>query len=128
MTFGWKPGELYLFGSMIESRMNVFSGWPAFLASGTTFVSRLGPTVPLAPAADSVWQVEQPEAPVNTTLPAWALGDSVGEEPLELLEEEDEFDPPLVLGAGPDPAPGMPGWVAFGGGVPTGDGPLARWP
>ena len=33
-------------------------------------LSRFGPTVPVVPAAASVWQLPQPPTPVNTALPA----------------------------------------------------------
>ena len=39
-------------------------------ASGGFSWSRFGPTLPVAPASFSVWQPEQPEAPVKIALPA----------------------------------------------------------
>src|SRR4051812_19347311 len=101
-------------GLRIESMMNGLTGIPAFLASGTIAVPRFGPTVPVVPAAASVWQLPQPADPVNTAFPAAAL---VCEAELEgLLELE-------LLAAAPA-APGTPGWAALDGGVPTGGGPL----
>src|SRR5437588_11902734 len=79
--------------------------------SVASLTSRFGPTVPVAPAAASVWQPLQPEVPANTALPADAAE-------VELVLELDE-DVVLVLGAGLPEAPGIPGWAAFGGGDPT---------
>ena len=73
---------------------------PAFLALGTMLVPRFGPTVPVVPAAASVWQLPQPADPVKTALPAAALVCEA--ELLELLEPE-------ALLAAALAAPGTPG-------------------
>src|SRR5689334_12487326 len=116
MTFGAYPGAMNAFGLRIDSMMNGFTAIPAFLALGTMLVPRFGPTVPVVPAAASVWQLPQPADPVKTAFPAAALVCDA-ELPPELV--------PLVLLELPAlPAPGTPGWTALGGGVPTGGGPL----
>src|SRR5205814_3264620 len=116
MTFGPYPVAMNELGLRIESMMKALTGIPAFLAEGTIAVPRFGPTVPVVPAAASVWQLPQPADPVNTAFPAAAL---VCEAELEeLLELELE-----LLAAAPA-APGTPGWAALDGGVPTGGGPL----
>jgi hypothetical protein len=48
---------------------------------------RLGPTVPVVPAAPSVWQLPHPPAPVNSALPAAAVA----------VELELELEPELEL-------------------------------
>ena len=118
MTFGGYPGEMNLFGSVIDSMMNCLSGWPAVFAFGTTAVPRFGPTVPVVPAAASVWHVPQPAAP--------------GEHGLARLRARRQrarrdCEPPLDAlplrraGGGGVPAPGTPGAPdVFGGGVPIG--------
>src|SRR6185437_13236045 len=58
MTFFGKPGCVYAFGSVIDVRMNGSSGcfaWAAYCCS----LSRSGPTLPVVPAAESVWQPPQ---------------------------------------------------------------------
>src|SRR5262249_47575664 len=78
--------------------------------------SRSGPIGPVAPAAASVWQEEQP-AEVNTAFPSAVL--------LALDELDDELL--LVVGAAADPDPGTPTWTPFAGGTPIGGGPLGFW-
>src|SRR6476660_2130239 len=99
-------------GLRIDSMMKGLTAIPAFLALGTMLVPRFGPTVPVVPAAASVWQLPQPAEPVNTAFPAAALVCEA-----ELLEPEELLAAALA-------APGTPGWAALGGGVPTGGGPL----
>ena len=90
------------FGFRIDCSMKGLTGIPAFLALGTIEVPRFGPTVPVVPAAASVWQLPQPAEPVNTALPAAALvledeledDEPDEDEPDEL--EDDEEPPPLV--------------------------------
>src|SRR5215470_11484353 len=117
MTFGPYPGAMKALGLRIDSSMNGFTDMPACLALGTMLVPRFGPTVPVVPAAASVWQLPQPADPVNTALPAAAL---VCEAELEVEPLELELVEPAAALA----APGTPGWTAFGGGVPTGGAPL----
>src|SRR3954463_2145717 len=50
---------MYAFGSTIDSWTKASSGWLAFFAYETR-LSRSGPTLPVALAALSVWQLEQP--------------------------------------------------------------------
>src|SRR3954451_6516077 len=50
---------MYAFGSTIDTWTNAPSGWFAFFAYETR-LSRSGPTLPVALAALSVWQLEQP--------------------------------------------------------------------
>ena len=59
---------MYAFGSTIESWTNASSGWFALFAYATR-LSRSGPTLPVAFAALSVWQLEQPLA-LKTERPA----------------------------------------------------------
>src|SRR2546429_2854444 len=65
---------MYAFGSTIDWWTNASSGWFAFFAYETR-LSRSGPTLPVAFAALSVWQLEQPLA-LKTERPA-ADGDVV---------------------------------------------------
>src|SRR2546430_9585168 len=65
---------MYAFGSTIDWWTNASSGWFAFFAYATR-LSRSGPTLPVALAALSVWQLEQPLA-LKTERPA-ADGDVV---------------------------------------------------
>src|SRR6478609_11441479 len=87
MMPGEKPLAMYLLGSVIESEMNLLSGSPEsfWLAE---ILSRLGPTVPVAPAAVKVWQPLQPAVPVKIVLPAAALPP---EPPVEALLEPPEL-------------------------------------
>src|SRR5690349_19793738 len=78
-----------------------------------SLTSRFGPTVPVAPAAASVWHPLHPAVPVNTAFPAEAELLVVELEELEPPELEDELEAPAA-------APGTPGWLVFGGGVPSG--------
>src|SRR2546429_8866825 len=66
---------MYAFGSTMDWWTNASSGWFAFFAYATR-LSRSGPTLPVALAALSVWQLEQPLA-LKTERPA-ADGDVVG--------------------------------------------------
>lgn len=75
--------------------------------------SRFGPIVPVAPAAARVWQVLHPDEPVNTTLPADAEA-----ELLEVALLDEVVLEEVALEGSADPT------AAFGGGVPTGGGPL----
>ena len=89
-----------------------------------SLVSRSGPTVALAPAAASVWQDAHPAEPVNTVLPAAALGAAVLDGAAGFAEEA----PPLEDAAPPlDVAvpPGTPAWLFDAGGVPIGGAALA---
>src|SRR3954447_22031058 len=52
---------MYAFGSTIDSWTKASSGWLAFFAYETR-LSRSGPTLPVALAALSVWQLAQPLA------------------------------------------------------------------
>src|SRR5436305_946593 len=112
---------------MIDSWMNCLSGSPRFLASPTTAVPRFGPTVPVVPAAASVWHVPQPPGPVKTALPAVAAADGAppAEDELVLAVAPGPlFAPPTpsaLPAVGADgAAPGSPASPAFGGGVPRG--------
>lgn len=100
-------------------------------------VSRSGPTVPVAEAAASVWQVlHVGEAVcVNTVLPAAAL---VAEAAGGVVDEDaggavlDREDGPVVAFPEEDEgldggAPGSPCSAAFGGGVPSGGAMFAGW-
>jgi hypothetical protein len=86
--------------------------------------SRLGPIVPVAPAAASVWQPLHPEAPVKMALPAAGLVVAEAELDVETFPSDD--------GGDPGGAPGSPDSAATGAGVPTGGGPfgfceLSHW-
>src|ERR671937_2180176 len=100
--------------------MNCFSGRRRFLESGTSVTPRFGPTVPVVPAAASVWHDPQPADPVNTALPAAGLVAELAplEAPGPAFAAPDPSDPPPVGDDGA--APGTPAWLAEGGGVPTG--------
>src|SRR5262249_48338796 len=65
------PLAMYLSGSVIDSLTNWSSGTPAACASDVSCLSRSGPIEPVAPAAASVWQPEQP-FDENSVLP-WAI-------------------------------------------------------
>src|SRR3954451_3054909 len=65
---------MYAFGSTIDTWTNAPSGWFAFFAYETR-LSRSGPILPVALAALSLWQLEQPLA-LKTERPA-ADGDVV---------------------------------------------------
>jgi hypothetical protein len=125
---------MYAYGLTIAVWMHCWSVAPRIFLEAAVAqslrrrMSRFGPTVPVALAAASVWQDEQPAVPTNTALPAAA------EPELELLEEVEEPDALDVLEVlelldvleldEPDELddgePGTPGWTASGGGVPIG--------
>src|SRR5579862_5171144 len=109
---------MYAYGLTIAVWMHCVSDLPrifieaALAQSLPRRIVRFGPTVPVAPAAASVWQLLQVPTPVKIALPAAAL--LAAEEVLEvgaLGELADE--------------PGIPGCAAVGGGTPTGGGPLS---
>jgi hypothetical protein len=109
---------------VIESKMYGFSDWWAFFALGTISVPRFGPTVPVAPAAASVWQELQPAEPVKIALPAAALLAALPDVVLVAPPEDCE---PLEDGEGcavPPPA-GAPFGIADGGEAPIGGAALA---
>ena len=86
-----------------------------------SLTSRFGPTVPVAPAAASVWHPLHPAEPVNTAFPADAAPAEELEPELELDEfvlALDELDAAALATLAA--APGTPGCTAFGGGVPSG--------
>src|SRR5450755_3105914 len=78
--------------------------------------SRFGPTVPVEPAAASVWHEAQPPAPRNTALPAAAVAvdDAAG----AVLAGE------VLAEAGLEPGTS---WKSLGGRVPRGGGAFAGW-
>ena len=83
--------------------------WDAGSAqSAFSLVSRSGPIVPVALAAASVWHPLQPDAPVNTALPAAAFPpDELAPEVLDDEDEDDDEDAPDDEGELEDePAPG----------------------
>src|SRR3954451_12142179 len=72
---------MYAFGSTIDTWTNAPSGWFAFFAYETR-LSRSGPILPVALAALSVWQLEQPLA-LKTDRPA---ADGDGDVVVEVVE------------------------------------------
>src|SRR5258708_17926 len=80
-----------------------------------SLTSRFGPTVPVAPAAASVWHPLQPAGPRKTAFPADAPPLAVEGEPEAAAELEGELE------AAPA-EPGTAGWLDLGGGVPIGGG------
>ena len=70
---------MYLYGSVIAVSMHFSSVapracWDAGAAQAAFSVLRLGPTVPVVPAAASVWQDPQPPTPVKICLPTAGVG------------------------------------------------------
>lgn len=135
---------MYLYGLVIAVKMHFWSVWPRIRfdagVAQSLFrrVSRSGPTVPVAEAAASVWQVlHVGEAVcVNTVLPAAALvveaaGGAVGDDAEGVVLDWDEAGPVVAFpeeDEGLDGvAPGSPCSTAFGGGVPIGGAMFAGW-
>ena len=105
------------FGFVIDCDARMLAACsPAFFGVGhdAQLARDSGPTVPVAPAAASVWQPLHPAEPVNTALPAAAVAAAL------------ELTPSCwtARGCGADRRPGRPAAPAFGGGVPIGGGPF----
>lgn len=121
MIPAWNPDGMYLYGSTIAVWMHAVSAAPRFAFEAAVAqslfsrMSRFGPTVPVAPAAASVWQAAHP-AEANKALPA------VADEPEPEVDELLELDADDVE-LGVLAAPGTPGWASVGPGTPTGAGP-----
>src|SRR5580704_85310 len=85
----WMHSASVLPRTFIEPALaqSLFSRWVKF-----------GPTVPVVPAASSVWQLPQPPGPTKIALPAAGLvadelDDPLELEPFELVEPEEAPDP-----------------------------------
>src|SRR5579872_6179222 len=70
---------MYLYGSVIAvvthfSNVEPRAAWDAGVAQAAFKVFRLGPTVPVVPAAASVWHEPQPPTPVKISFPLAAVG------------------------------------------------------